>query len=102
MTTNEELVEALVKLVDDFCELHRVHGPSVTDIVQDLTGLYHLNEIGSLYAQGGLPVQPDRYRTLLDQAEAMIKQHFGVTQLDNDILEDLLEFMMDLEENAND
>ena len=101
MTTNEPLIEALVKLVDEFCELHRVHGPNAAELVQDLTGLYHLNEIGSSYVQGGLPVQPDRYKILLDQAETMIKRHHGVTQLDNDILEELLEDMWIAAETAN-
>jgi hypothetical protein len=100
--TTDDLIEALVKLCDEFSELHRVSGPNAVDLVQDLTGLYHLNEIGSLYVQGGLPVQPDRYRQLLDQAETMIKRHFGVTELNNDILEgELLERMYEMAENAN-
>lgn len=95
------LIEALVQLCDEFCQLHRVHGPSASQVVQDLTGLYHLTEAGA-EAQAKIPIEPQRYRSLLAQAETMIKRHYGVTQLDNDILEELLETMWNLEEIAND
>ena len=92
MMTSDPLIEALVRLCDEFCELHRVHGPNATEVIQGLTGLYHTN---------GVRIPP-RYQTLLSQAETMIKQHYGVTQLDNDILEDLLEDMWNRQETVND
>lgn len=88
------LIEALVKLCDEFSQLHNVSGPSASEVVQDLTGLYHLNETAN-------ELTP-RYQTLLDQAEAMIARHHGVSKLDNDILEELLEDMWNMEEIAND
>ena len=95
---SEPLIEALVKLCDEFSELHRVSGPSATDVVQDLTGLYHP-------AHARPPQEEylsDRYRWLLEQAQTMIKRHYGVTLLNGDILEELLEDMWNLEEIAND
>lgn len=98
MTTSDPLIEALVKLCDEFCELHRVHGPNAAEVIQDLTGLYH-----PAHARPPRDAYfSDRYQTLLSQAETMIKQHYGVTQLDNDILEELLEDMWNRQETAND
>lgn len=95
---SEPLIEALVKLCDEFWELHRVYGPNASEVVQDLTGLYH-----PVHARPPREVYlSKRYNELLGQAEAMIKRHFGVTELNNDILGELLEDMWNMEEIAND
>lgn len=95
MTTNAALIEALVKLTDEFSQLHGVHGPTAYMVVEDVMFSQDLQGHPHLPLQG-------RYKTLVEQAEAMILRYYGASVLDYELLEDLLDEMDSLEENAND
>lgn len=98
MTTTPTLIEALVELCDQFCQEHRVHGPTAHDVVTDLYDC----AIGDSVTEPGW--EP-RYRDLLCDAERLIEQHTDAEPGSDAMVATLDELLdaMDLEaRNAND
>lgn len=91
MTT--DLIEALVKLCDEFCQLHRVYGPTAFSVIEDLHSIYSGQEARGAYTP--------RHRVLIEQAEGMLRRHYAI-DLNADILEKLMNEMDKMEDAAND
>lgn len=92
-TSSAPLIEALVKLVDEYRQLDGSKSVSVFDLIEDIDA-----------KQDGLQHWPfdEGYQHLLAQGETMIKRHFGCTYIGPMITNQLHREIDDLEENAND
>lgn len=93
MTTNAALIEALVKLVDEYRQLDGSRPVSTFDLIEDIDA-----------KQDGIQHWPldGGYQTLLEQGKAMILRHFGASFISPELTAELHRSIDDLEENAND
>lgn len=69
MTNNESLIEALVKLTDDFSTKHKVHGPDAISVVADIHGAA---------IEGPDSIWSERYVSLLNEATQIIEKMTGI------------------------